>query len=361
MPTTSKTFDLYQAAVDASKLVASRRARRNAKSRMVGVRAHFLVKRRPLPAFMIIGTMRGGTSSLFKYLESHPDTAASLRKEVNYFTRYWEKGPDWYRAHFPITRRRLAFEASPNYLFHPFAAIRAEETVPDAKLIVLLREPAARAAIHYDHMVRLGFERRSFTRALESESRLVHDALVRFDKTNMSGSQCSCAILTCLAGTMLINWRDGCHSFRSRISLYCGVRTFSPGPAEALDQSRSSFRSAREGFPASINYSIPAVVQKNTRGRTAGSMPGWAIARLQQENRRLLEVLRRRLPHVGLPPWLTASEQSPRTVPARLAKWRAWDDHVNHDVPWPEAKREPRGAQEEVLVWAAAILGRKRR
>ena len=90
--TASKTFNLYQAAVDASKFVASRRARRNAKSRMVGVRSHFLVKRRPLPAFLIIGTMRGGTSSLFKYLASHPDTAASLRKEVNFFTRFWTKG-----------------------------------------------------------------------------------------------------------------------------------------------------------------------------------------------------------------------------------------------------------------------------
>ena len=308
---TSKAFDLYQAAVDASKLVAGRRARRNAKSRMVGVRAHFLVRRRPLPAFMIIGTMRGGTSSLFKYLESHPDTAASLRKEVNYFTRFWEKGPDWYRAHFPITRRRLAFEASPNYLFHPLAAMRAEETVPDAKLIVLLREPAARARSHYDHMVRLGFERRCFTRAIEGESRLVHDALVRFDEDEHVWQPMFLRYSYMSRGYYADQLERWLSFFPVENFLVLWSEHFFAKPSEALDRiSEFLSISPRRFSGVDRNYSIPAVVQKDTPGRTAESMPAWAIARLQQENRRLLELLRRRLPHVGLPPWLTGSEQS---------------------------------------------------
>jgi hypothetical protein len=49
-------------------------------------------------------------------------------------------------------------------------------------------------------------------------------------------------------------------------------------------------------------------------------MPAWAIARLQQENQRLLELLGRRLPHVGLPPWLTADgESSDEFVPVARA------------------------------------------
>jgi hypothetical protein len=51
-------------------------------------------------------------------------------------------------------------------------------------------------------------------------------------------------------------------------------------------------------------------MQKDTPGLTAESMPAWASARLQQENKRLLELLGRRLPHVGLPPWLTANGES---------------------------------------------------
>jgi Sulfotransferase domain len=311
---TSKAFDLYQAAVDASKLVAGRRARRNAKSRMVGVRTHFLVKRRPLPAFLIIGTMRGGTSSLFKYLESHPDTAASLRKEVNYFTRFWEKGADWYRAHFPITRRRLAFEASPNYLFHPLAAMRAEVTVPNAKLIVLLREPAARARSHYDHMVRLGFERRGFIRALESESRLVHDALLRFDEDEHIWQPMFLRYSYMSRGYYADQLERWLSFFPVENFLVLWSEDFFAKPSEALDRiSEFLSISPRRFSSVDRNYSIPAVVQRDTPVRTAEAMPAWAIARLQQENTRLLELLRRRLPHVGLPPWLTENGQSSGT------------------------------------------------
>ena len=93
-------------------------------------------------------------------------------------------------------------------------------------------------------------------------------------------------------------------------SLCYGVRTFSPGPRRLWMQSRISFRSAREGFPASSELLDSCSRSKRNARADCRSMPAWAIARLQQENRRLLEVLRRRLPHVGLPPWLTASEQS---------------------------------------------------
>jgi Sulfotransferase domain len=328
-------FRFHQAAVDASKLVASRRARRNAKSRMVGMRVHFLVQRRPLPALLIIGTMRGGTSSLFKYLESHPDTAASLRKEVNYFTRFWEKGPDWYRAHFPITRRRLAFEASPNYLFHPFAAIRAEETVPDAKLIVLLREPAARARSHYDHMVRLGFERRRFTRALDGESRLVHDALARFDQDEHVWQPMFLRYSYMSRGYYADQLERWLSFFPVENFLVLWSEDFFTKPNEVLDRiSEFLSISPRRFSSVDRNYSIPAVVQKDTRGRTAEPMPAWAIARLEQENKKLLELLRCRLPHVGLPPWITESEQSPSSASGTSAQVARAAGHGTEGRAW---------------------------
>jgi hypothetical protein len=306
--TTSKTFRLYQAAVDASKLVASRRARRNAKSRVVGVRCHLLVKRRPLPAFLIIGTMRGGTSSLFKYLESHPDTAASLRKEVNYFTRYWQKGPDWYRAHFPLTRRRLAFEASPNYLFHPLAPIRAAQSVPDARLIVLLREPAARARSHYDHMARLGFERRSFTRALETESRLVRDALGRFEEDEHVWQPMFLRYSYMSRGYYADQLETWLSFFPIENILVLWSEDFFARPDKALD-TVSEFLSIRPGRFSGVdrNYSVPAAVPKDPRGPTADAIPEWALARFEQENKRLRELLHARLPHVELPSWLKES------------------------------------------------------
>jgi hypothetical protein len=312
----SQAFNLYQAAVDASKLVAGRRARRNAKSRVVGWRCNLLVSRRPLPASLIIGTMRGGTSSLFKYLESHPDTAASLRKEVNYFTRYWDKGPDWYRAHFPITRRRLAFEASPNYLFHPFAAARAAQTVPDAKVIVLLREPAARARSHYDHMVRLGFERRPFSRALESESRLVRDALARFAADEHLWQPLFFRYSYMSRGYYAGQLEKWLSCFPIENILLLWSEDFFARPYEALDAISEFLWIRPRGFSGvDRNYSIPAALPKDPRERTIDPLPDWVLARFEQENKRLRELLRQRLPDVSLPGWLAESAQRSSAIP----------------------------------------------
>lgn len=132
---------------------------------------------RMLPNLLIIGAMRSGTSSLYKYLGQCQLARPSLRKEVRYFTDFYNRGPVWYRRHFPLNPSLFApgrgepcsFEASPDYLLHPLAAERAAATVPDAKLVVLLRDPVDRAFSHYKHMKRLGFEPLSFEDALAAE------------------------------------------------------------------------------------------------------------------------------------------------------------------------------------------------
>src|SRR5262245_42743754 len=126
---------------------------------------------RRLPDLLVIGAQRCGTSSLYRYLGRHPDVTPSLRKEVEYFSRRFDRGERWYRAHFALAngRSRLAFEATPDYLFHPFAAQRAAGVVPGARLVVMLREPIARAWSHYHHMVALGHEPLDFDAAVAAE------------------------------------------------------------------------------------------------------------------------------------------------------------------------------------------------
>jgi hypothetical protein len=139
---------------------------------------------RVLPDALVIGAQRAGTSSLYRYLGSHPDVAPSARKEVEYLTRRYANGENWYRAHFPfafLARSRTAFEATPDYLFHPSAAARASETVPEARLIALLRDPVERAWSHHGHMVRLGYETLGFEAALEAEDDRSAADLARID------------------------------------------------------------------------------------------------------------------------------------------------------------------------------------
>lgn len=128
---------------------------------------------RGLPDFMIIGTQRGGTTSLYNYLIRHPDIAAASRKEVHYFDANLHQGIRWYKAHFPASlptsRRRLTGEGTPYYLFHPRIPQTVHQLLPDIKLIAMLRNPVDRAYSHYQHEVRHGRESLTFEEAITAE------------------------------------------------------------------------------------------------------------------------------------------------------------------------------------------------
>jgi hypothetical protein len=127
---------------------------------------------RPLPGFLILGAQKAGTTALYAYLRRHPGVTGPSWKEVSFFDRHWARGERWYRGNFPLrarTRGAAVGEASPSYLFHPLAPRRAASLVPDAKLVVLLRNPVDRAFSHYQHEVALGRELLSFEQALDAE------------------------------------------------------------------------------------------------------------------------------------------------------------------------------------------------
>jgi Sulfotransferase domain len=136
---------------------------------------------RLMPDFMIIGAQKGGTTSLYNYLIAHPGIAPIYVKEPHFFDIYYDKGLTWYRSHFPTRVRKyyaehvqkldfITGEASPYYLFHPLAAQRVAKTLPDVKLILVLRNPADRAYSQYQHQRRQpGVEPLSFEEAIERE------------------------------------------------------------------------------------------------------------------------------------------------------------------------------------------------
>lgn len=115
------------------------------------VRRHERLK----PSFFIIGAEKAGTTSLFRYLARHPGVVEPLRKEIHYFQASWTKPIDWYLGYFPraheVPAGSITGEASPSYLFDPDVAGRVAAAFPDARIIALLREPAARAISHYYH------------------------------------------------------------------------------------------------------------------------------------------------------------------------------------------------------------------
>jgi Sulfotransferase domain len=127
---------------------------------------------RPLPDFLVLGAQKAGTTALYEYLRRHPQISGPSWKEVSFFDRHWARGESWYRGNFPNvarTRGKHVGEASPSYVFHPLAPQRVEEVVPEARLIVLVRNPVDRALSQYNHEVALGRERLPFEEALDAE------------------------------------------------------------------------------------------------------------------------------------------------------------------------------------------------
>jgi hypothetical protein len=141
-------------------------------------------KKRILPSFIIIGAQRCGTTSLYDYLSHHPQIIPSPVKELFYFDDYYTRPIEWYKSFFPTKKEQeklerdlvasvITGEASPSYFFHPYAAKRIKETLPQIKLILVLRDPIERAYSHYNHIKRLNREPLSFEEAIEKEEQRI--------------------------------------------------------------------------------------------------------------------------------------------------------------------------------------------
>jgi hypothetical protein len=136
---------------------------------------------RSLPQLLIAGGQRCGTTSMYKALVQQPTIFRPVwRKGVHYFDVAFEHDLDWYRGHFPLQAqldvssrrhgtRAVCFESSPYYLFHPLAGERIAASLPDVKLLVLVRDPVERAYSAHAHELARGFEDLPFEAALEAE------------------------------------------------------------------------------------------------------------------------------------------------------------------------------------------------
>jgi len=104
-----------------------------------------------LPNLFILGAMKCGTSTLHSYLAELSDVCMSDPKEPFFFEAEYEKGLDFFRtkyfAHWngePVTG-----EARHRNLYLPYVPERLQRLNPDAKLIVVLRNPVERAFSHW--------------------------------------------------------------------------------------------------------------------------------------------------------------------------------------------------------------------
>lgn len=124
------------------------------------------------PDFIIAGASKSGTSSIYYYLSRHPQILLSHKKELDFYWQHYQRGIDWYLAHFPSLTDRPDFltgEATPNYLRFPQVAQRIKDTFPQTKIILLLRNPVDRAISWHYHKVNTGLSKLDLATAISTE------------------------------------------------------------------------------------------------------------------------------------------------------------------------------------------------
>jgi hypothetical protein len=130
------------------------------------------------PTIVVIGAQRSGTTTLFRLLGQHPSLVRpTLSKATGYFDDAFRRGSRWYRAHFPLRltarvlkgARAQTFEINGYYMFHPLAAERMAQVLPNAQIVALVRDPVERAYSAYRHEYARGFEDQGFADALALE------------------------------------------------------------------------------------------------------------------------------------------------------------------------------------------------
>ena len=124
-----------------------------------------------MPNFLIVGAQKAGTTSLYYYLKQHPQIYMSPRKEPHFFegmhSDFYRPGrtilpvtdlADYQALFEGVTGEKAIGEASASYLYSPKAPALIKRSIPDARLIAILRNPADRAYSNFLHCVRAGRE-----------------------------------------------------------------------------------------------------------------------------------------------------------------------------------------------------------
>jgi hypothetical protein len=133
--------------------------------------------------FFIVGAPKSGTTSLYHYLSEHPQVEMSSQKEPDYFSdkaiheqgMYYAKNRvdtlDKYESLFVQKESVVYGEASVSYLFYENVAEDIKKYNPNAKIIIMLRDPIERAFSHYLMDYRLGLISDSFENVLAKISK----------------------------------------------------------------------------------------------------------------------------------------------------------------------------------------------
>ncbi len=121
-------------------------------------RRHWLPEHAPLVRFIGVGAQKCASTWLHDVLAQHPEVCLPAeKKEVDFFSASFDFGYQWYESHFASgADSRMVGEISPSYLHGPGVPGRVVQYNPGMRIILIARDPIARAFSNHKHEVRIG-------------------------------------------------------------------------------------------------------------------------------------------------------------------------------------------------------------
>ena len=141
---------------------------------------------RVLPDLIVIGVVRSGTTSLYHHLSQHPCMKMSAYDELGFFDINYDLGKYWYRSMFPTKFHKekiikkygkfMTYDVTPFYIYNEKVPKRIHETLPNSKIIVILRNPIDRAYSNYF----INKQEKKFEDVIANEKKIID----KIDRTN---------------------------------------------------------------------------------------------------------------------------------------------------------------------------------
>src|ERR1022692_2221407 len=128
--------------------------------------------------FLHIGPGKSGSTWLHEVLLPHPEVFLTEAKDLYFFSRYYDRGLDWYRAQFRDARpeHTVVGEVCPEYLSCAEAPERIRACLgPDVRLMVTLRDPVSRAFSAYLYFRKHGMAAPTFRQTAEALPQIIDE------------------------------------------------------------------------------------------------------------------------------------------------------------------------------------------
>jgi len=129
--------------------------------------------------FLYLGGDKCGSTWVHRILSQHPDVSLAHAKELFYFDRFYEKGPNWYKKQFPQNSQAARTgEVCHDYLYSDIALRRIARDLPDdSRFLITVRAPVERTVSHYKYLRKIGRTSASMAEALQSQPQIIEHSM----------------------------------------------------------------------------------------------------------------------------------------------------------------------------------------